>query len=316
MICLAAGSLFAALFIVYFYKYRKLSGQLAELNNQLDESLKKGGEDSVLVYSDEPAVRQLAARVNRLLELQGSLTARARLQEERERRMLVNISHDLKTPITAIKGYVEGIMDGVADTPEKMERYIKTIYNKANDMNRLINELTYYSGIDSNRIPYNFHRINVAEFFQDCVEDVGLDLESKDIELNYSNLVDPDTRIIADPEQLKKVINNIIGNSIKYIDKPKGIINIRILDEVDSIRVEIDDNGKGIAAKDLGSIFERFYRTDASRNSAMGGSGIGLSIVKKIIEDHGGYIWATSKEGEGTCLHFVIRKYREAEENE
>ena len=316
MICLAAGSLFAALFIVYFYKYRKLSGQLEDLNNQLDESLKKGGEDSVLVYSDEPAVRQLAARVNRLLELQGSLTARARLQEERERRMLVNISHDLKTPITAIKGYVEGIMDGVADTPEKMERYIKTIYNKANDMNRLINELTYYSGIDSNRIPYNFHRINVAEFFQDCVEDVGLDLESKDIELNYSNLVDPDTRIIADPEQLKKVINNIIGNSIKYIDKPKGIINIRILDEVDSIRVEIDDNGKGIAAKDLGSIFERFYRTDASRNSAMGGSGIGLSIVKKIIEDHGGYIWATSKEGEGTCLHFVIRKYREVEENE
>ena len=89
-----------------------------------------------------------------------------------------------------------------------------------------------------------------------------------------------------------------------------------IVDEVDSIRVEIDDNGKGIAAKDLGSIFERFYRTDASRNSAMGGSGIGLSIVKKIIEDHGGYIWATSKEGEGTCLHFVIRKYREAEENE
>ena len=80
MICLVAGSLFAALFIVYFYKYRKLSGQLAELNNQLDESLKKGGEDSVLVYSDEPAVRPLAARVNRLLELQGSLTARARLQ--------------------------------------------------------------------------------------------------------------------------------------------------------------------------------------------------------------------------------------------
>ena len=99
------GEPFATLFIVYFYKYRKLSGQLAELNNQLDESLKKGGEDSVLVYSDEPAVRQLAARVNRLLELQGSLTARARLQEERERRMLVNISHDLKTPLTVVYGY-------------------------------------------------------------------------------------------------------------------------------------------------------------------------------------------------------------------
>ena len=229
--------------------------------------------------------------------------------EKQNRELISNISHDLKTPITAVKGYVEGIMDGVADTPEKMDKYIKTIYNKANDMDRLINELTLYSGIDSNRIPYNFHRINVAEYFGDCVEDVGLDLESKNIKLNYEDLVSPETQIIADPEQLKRVIDNIIGNSVKYMDKEEGVIDIRILDEVDSIRVEIEDNGKGIAAKDLPNIFERFYRTDASRNSSQGGSGIGLSIVKKIIEDHGGYIWATSKEQEGTCMHFVIRKY-------
>lgn len=236
--------------------------------------------------------------------------------EKKNRELVSNISHDLKTPITAIKGYVEGIMDGVADTPEKMDRYIKTIYNKANDMNRLINELTIYSGIDSNRIPYNFQRINVSEYFNDCVEEVGLDLESKHIELNFYNLVSDDTIIIADPEQLKRVINNIVGNSIKYLDKEKGTIEIRILDEIDSIRVEIEDNGRGIAAKDLSRIFERFYRTDASRNSSKGGSGIGLSIVKKIIEDHGGYIWATSKEGEGTCMHFVIRKYREVDKDE
>lgn len=234
--------------------------------------------------------------------------------EKQNRELISNISHDLKTPITAIKGYVEGIMDGVADTPEKMDKYIKTIYNKAHDMDRLINELTVYSGIDSNRMPYHFHRINVADYFGDCIEEVGLDLESKNIELNYFNLVSPDTVIIADPEQLKRVIDNIIGNSVKYLDKEKGIIDIRILDEVDSIRVEIEDNGKGIAAKDLPNIFERFYRTDASRNSSKGGSGIGLSIVKKIVEDHGGYIWATSKENEGTCLHFVFRKYRELKE--
>lgn len=234
--------------------------------------------------------------------------------EKQNKELISNISHDLKTPITAIKGYVEGIMDGVADTPEKMDKYIKTIYNKANDMDRLINELTVYSGIDSNRMPYHFHRINVADYFGDCIEEVGLDLESKNIELNYFNLVSPDTMIIADPEQLKRVISNIIGNSVKYLDKEKGIIDIHILDEVDSIRVEIEDNGKGIAAKDLPNIFERFYRTDASRNSSKGGSGIGLSIVKKIVEDHGGYIWATSKENEGTCLHFVFRKYREVKE--
>ncbi len=235
------------------------------------------------------------------------------LAERQNKELVSNISHDLKTPITAIKGYVEGIMDGVADTPEKMDKYIRTIYNKANDMDKLINELTVYSGIDSNRIPYHFHRINISEYFGDCVEEVGLDLESKNIELNYSNLAAPNTVIIADPEQLKRVVNNIIGNSVKYLDKEKGEIDIRILDELDSIRVEIEDNGKGIAAKDLPKIFERFYRTDASRNSSKGGSGIGLSIVKKIIEDHGGYIWATSREGEGTCMHFVIRKYQETE---
>lgn len=237
-------------------------------------------------------------------------SAEEKVQQEKQNRELIsNISHDLKTPITAIKGYVEGIMDGVADTPEKMDKYIRTVYNKANDMDRLINELTVYSGINSNRIPYHFHRINVADYFKDCVEEVGLDLESKNIELNYSNLVSPDVVVIADPEQMKRVINNIIGNSVKYMDKSHGTIDIRILDEIDSIRVEIEDNGKGIAAKDLPNIFERFYRTDSSRNSSKGGSGIGLSIVKKIVEDHGGYIWATSKEGEGTCMHFVLRKY-------
>ena len=138
-----------------------------------------------------------------------------------------------------------------------------------------------------------------------------MDLENRNIYLSYENLLDKGTIIIADPVQLRKVINNIIGNSIKYMDKEKKAVSIRLLDAVDSVRIEIEDNGKGIASKDLANIFERFYRTDASRNSSQGGSGIGLSIVKKIIEDHGGYIWATSKEGEGTCMHFVIRKYFE-----
>lgn len=231
--------------------------------------------------------------------------------EKKSKELISNISHDLKTPITSIKGYVEGIMDGVADTPEKMDKYIKTIYNKANDMDRLINELTTYSGIDSNKIPYHFHVINIADYFEDCVEEVGLDLESKNITLNYTNLAPSDTAIVADPEQLKKVINNIISNSVKYMGHDKGEIDIRILDEGESIRIEIEDDGKGIPAKDIGNVFERFYRTDSSRNSMQGGSGIGLSIVKKIIEDHGGYVWATSKEGEGTCMHFVIRKYTE-----
>ena len=275
----------------------------------------KGNFDYVLQIEENNGEIEQLYKSYEDMRLKLKESSEEKIQNEKQNRELIsNITHDLKTPITSIKGYVEGIIDGVADTPEKMNRYIKTIYTKANEMDRLINELTYYSGIDSNRIPYHFHCINVTEYFNDCVEDVGLDLESKNITLNYSNLLASETKIIADPEQLKKVINNIVGNSIKYIDKENGEIEIRLLDEVDAIRVEIEDNGKGIEAKDLPNIFERFYRTDASRNSSKGGSGIGLSIVKKIIEDHGGYIWATSKVGEGTCMHFVIRKYQEVKE--
>ena len=239
-------------------------------------------------------------------------SAEEKLESEKQNRILIsNISHDLKTPLTAIKGYVEGIMDGVADTPEKVDRYMRTIYNKAMDMDRLLNELTLYSKIDTNRIPYNFNHIHVADYFGDCIEEIGLELEAEHIGLSYFNYAGDDVQVIADPEQLKRVIDNIIGNSVKYMDKEHGLINIRIKDVGDFIQVEIEDNGKGIGQKDLPFIFDRFYRTDASRNSATGGSGIGLSIVKKIIEDHGGKIWATSKECTGTVMYFVIRKYQE-----
>ena len=237
-----------------------------------------------------------------------------RLNNERQNRELIsNISHDLKTPLTAVRGYVEGIIDGVADTPEKMDHYIKTIYNKTNEMTRLVNELTLYSQINTNRIPYNFNKLNVADYFRDCVEDLSMELESKNVSLQYMNYVSDDTLIIADPEQLGRVINNIVSNTLKYMDKPQGLVHMRIKDVGDFIQVEIEDNGRGIAARDLPYIFDRFYRADASRNSATGGSGIGLSIVKKIIEDHGGKIWATSKPGIGTIMYFVIRKYQVAD---
>ena len=231
--------------------------------------------------------------------------------DKENRELISNISHDLKTPITAVKGYVEGIMDGVADTPEKMNRYIRTIYNKANEMDRLINELTFYSKIDTNRIPYTFNKIHVKDYFEDCIDDLSVELESSGVSLTYFDYLEEDAIVIADAEQLKRVINNIISNSLKYMNKPKGVINIRLRDVGDFIQIEIEDNGKGIAQKDLANIFDRLYRTDASRNSSKGASGIGLSIVKKIMEDHGGQVWATSKEGTGTTMYLALRKYQE-----
>lgn len=275
------------------------------------QNIKDGNLDFTIEVENDDEIGELCRSFEEMRQhLKNNIEEK--IEGERENKTLIsNIAHDLKTPITAVKGYAEGLMDGVADTPEKRDKYIRTIYSKANEMDTLINELTLYSKIDTNRIPYNFAKINVTDYFTDCVEELGLDLEAKNIGLGYFNYVDEDVQIIADPEQLRRVINNIVGNSVKYLDKQKGFLNIRIKDVGDFIQVEIEDNGRGIAARDLPYIFDRFYRADASRNSATGGSGIGLSIVKKIIEDHGGKIWATSKEGIGTVMYFVIRKYQE-----
>lgn len=303
----------AALLIIWIYRGVAIPLGRMKIATQ---NIKDGNLDFELEVETDDEIGQLCRDFEEMRKRLKDTSSAKIEYDKRSKELISNISHDLKTPITAIKGYVEGIMDGVADTPEKMERYIKTIYNKANEMDLLINELTLYSKIDSNRIPYNFNTISVSDYFDDCAVDLEMDLVSRGIEFTYVNYVEGDVKIIADAEQLKRVINNIISNSAKYMDKPKGKINLRVKDVGDFIQVEIEDNGKGIGAKELPNIFDRFYRTDASRNSSTGGSGIGLSIVKKIIEEHGGKIWATSKEGTGTIMYFVIRKYQEVPAHE
>lgn len=295
--------------------YRSVVRPISKLQEAV-RKIRDGNLDFTMDVEDDDEIGQLCQDFEEM-RIRLKENAEEKIQSDMENKELIsNISHDLKTPITAIKGYVEGIMDGVASSPEKLDKYIRTIYSKANDMDRLIDELTFYSKIDTNKIPYTFSKINVDGYFRDCAEEVGLDMESRNIEFGYFNYVNDDVTVIADAEQMKRVINNIIGNSVKYLDKERGMINIRIKDVGDFVQVEIEDNGRGIASKDLPYIFDRFYRTDSSRNSAQGGSGIGLSIVKKIVEDHGGRIWATSKEGMGTEMHFVLRKYQEVLQHE
>lgn len=247
--------------------------------------------------------------------------------------LLDNLSHDLKTPITAIKGYTEGIMDGVADTKEKQLRYLKTIYTKSNDISYLIDELSVYAEIEQNVLPYNFIPVNLDRYFSDCIDSFLLDLEQDHISIDYYNSTDPSTKVLIDPQQLHRAIQNLIENAAKYNDSPDGHIYVRIEDMPEKtnkpqflqinengtqmrperisksfVRVEIEDNGPGIAAKDLPHIFDRFYRADDSRNSSKRGSGLGLSIVKMIIYDHGGTVGAESIEGTGSLFHFTLRK--------
>ena len=295
--------------------YRSIAVPLVKLK-KATKNIKEGNLDFVLEVEGNDEFSQLCQDFEEMRKRLKESTEEKILMDKENKELISNISHDLKTPITAVKGYVEGIMDGVADTPEKMDRYVRTIYNKTNEMDHLINELTFYSKIDTNRIPYTFSKLNVEDYFSDCAEELGLEMETRGIELVYANYVEKGVQIIADGEQIRRVIHNIVSNAIKYMEKPRGIIQLRVKDVGDFIQVEIEDNGKGIDAKDLPYIFDRFYRTDVSRNSSKGGSGIGLSIVKKIMEDHGGKVWATSRLGIGTIMYFVLRKYQEVPMNE
>ena len=275
------------------------------------KELKNGNLDYSITGNSDDEIGQLCLDFEEMRVHLKDLIEVQMQYEQDSRELISNISHDLKTPLTAIKGYAEGLIDKVADTPERQEKYLKTIYNKANDMSVLVDELSFFAKIDCNNIPYNFNLIPVTDYFQDCMEELRLDLEVKNIKLVYENEVDHSVKVLADPEQMKRVINNIVGNAVKYLGKASGKITMNIKEYKKQIQISISDDGVGIAEKDLPFIFDRFYRADASRNSKKGGTGLGLAIVRKIVEEHSGRVWAESIEGQGTTIYIALPKYLE-----
>ncbi|EQB36288.1 MULTISPECIES: sensor histidine kinase [Virgibacillus] len=228
--------------------------------------------------------------------------------ERNRQELIASISHDLSTPLTSIKGYVKGIQDGVANNPEKLERYMDIIYKTANDMDGLIDNLFRYSKLDIEQIPFTFEEVDLYSFFTDFIDELAFDLEKEEGIAALRADKNDDYIVKADREQLRRIVTNIVQNSLKYMDKEYKKIGVYLKSESRQVKVEINDNGSGIAKQDVPRIFESFYRTDTSRNSSTGGSGLGLAIVKKIIEEHGGKVWAESDQGEGTSIYFTLRK--------
>ncbi len=232
-----------------------------------------------------------------------------RLRDEESRKELIsNISHDLRTPITNIKGYIEGIRDGVADTPEKMDKYVNIIYSKANDLDKLVDELFLYSKLDLNQVPFQFEHADIVGFLDDCIDEQRYVAKEKGIELEWDERPKSAVPVVADFEKLKRVVLNMIGNAQKFTDKPYKTIRVSVRGDSNQVTVEIRDNGIGISPEDIPHIFDRFYRAERSRNSSTGGSGLGLAIARQIVEGHGGSIWASSEQGVGTSFYFTLKR--------
>ncbi|MBP1992393.1 sensor histidine kinase [Paenibacillus eucommiae] len=273
---------------------------------QAAEEIKEGNLDFEVKPQSKDEIGELSTAFE---EMRSKLKHSIGLQlqyDENRKELISNISHDLKTPVTAIKGYVEGIMDGVADSPDKLERYVKTIYNKANDMDRLIDELFLFSKLDLGKIPFHFERVDLGQYLEDCVQELYFDMEKKGVKLEPENAPSAPLYVKADREKLKRVLLNIFENAVKYMDKDEGNIRLKVQEIEGNAIVSIEDNGQGISAEALPHIFDRFYRADPSRNTATGGSGLGLAIAKQIVEEHGGMIWAASEIEQGTKIFIML----------
>lgn len=228
------------------------------------------------------------------------------LKYEDNRKMLISsISHDLKTPVTSIKGYVEGILDGIANNPDKIERYLRTISLKAVQVDQMIDDLLLYAKLDLNQIPFDFERMDIEAYLVHYLSEAEPEFESNHIKLTLHNELPDKQSVILDRRRMNRVLQNILENSRQYMDKDPRQIDILLRDTFTSIIIELRDNGSGINEADLPYIFDRFYRSDSVRCQ---GSGLGLAIAKQIIEGHKGRVWAVSHGEEGTSIMISLSK--------
>lgn len=229
--------------------------------------------------------------------------------EHNRKELIAGISHDLKTPITSILGYVEGINEGVANSEEKMKTYMDIIYNNAKYTNQLIDDLFLFSKLDINQMDYHFNEVNVVDYFTDIFVEKKIDLEEQGHSVNYSFDLDNEMMMAMDAKMIYRVISNLIGNAVKYNDKPQLQLDINVMtlpSTKKSIQISVKDNGRGIEKSQLNQIFDVFYRVDAARNKDVGGTGLGLSISRQLVEAHGGKIWAESEIGKGSTIHLTL----------
>jgi len=254
---------------------------------------------------------ELGKLVNAFDDMRKQLKRHNELRDQYEnnrKELIASISHDLKTPITSIRGYVEGIMDGVANTEEKLKKYLETIHTKAEYMDRLINELFLYSKLEVNQVAFRFEKVKILPFIKDYLEELKLEFDPDQVQILLQASEPFPAVVRIDRDHIIRVMSNIIYNSFKYKDKGQCIIRISLHDQKDFIKVAIADNGPGVPHEELPNIFHQFYRSDPSRSADTGGSGLGLAIASQIIKAHGGDIWAENGETQGLIIAFTLPK--------
>ena len=303
----AAVLLVAASFTVgTVYISRKLLIPLRDLTRSIRE-INAGGLDGEVLTTGVVEVDELCTAVDELrLRLMRSVSEQVESDRQRSL-MLANLSHDLRTPVTAIKGYADGLREGVASTPEMQRRYVDTIYNRASDLERMIEQTSDFSELELGRMRFDLEETDGLAFVRELAADFATDFEAADARFTYTDECSgAAVPVKIDRSKLRRVFANLFSNSQKYRapDRPLEV-ELKTMPGPGTFRVSVKDNGMGISSEAQKRVFEGFFRADPARRGAKG-HGLGLAIAKQIIEAHGGRITLQSKEGEGTTVTVVL----------
>ena len=271
------------------------------------EALSAGELDIPIADEGEGEVRQLCEAVELLrIKLKESVYYKEKYDDNRKF-LVSSISHDLKTPVTAVRGYLEGILDGIADTPEKRDRYLQAALAKTDLITAMIADLLLYSKLDLGQVPFAFETVDLGGYLADAVEDMRFAFEAEEKRIAFENQVEGSVMVRLDPARFHRVVQNIADNARKHTEAGVGALEICLRQEKNRVVIEFCDNGHGIAKEELPHIFDRFYRADAARKIE-GSSGLGLAIAKQLVEGMDGRIWAVSQLGKGTSILISLKR--------
>lgn len=305
LLCVVLAAIWGTNRFLIHFVFQKINEPLTILSDgvreigggNLDYRIDYHGKDEFAPVCE--AFNEMAARLKISVE-------RTRQDEESRKELLADISHDLRSPLTSIRAYVEGLMDGVAKTPEAQRRYLMTIKTKAEDIDRMVSQLFLLAKLDMAEYPMEPRTFRLDEFVTELIAETEEEYRGKGLEITTGTLCP--VSVTVDTELLRRVLTNIMDNSAKYKTTAKGHLRIDLEDAGESCRVTLADDGPGVPEDALSKLFDAFYRSDPARKNPAGGSGLGLTIVSRTVERMGGTITARNVPAGGLEITISLPK--------
>lgn len=308
-VLIAAAVIVTNQFLTKFI-FKKIEAPLEILTDGVHQ-IRDGNLDYRIEYGGKDEFRSVCSDFNDMAEKLKESVEITQRNEQNRKELIAGISHDLRTPLTSIKAYIEGLLEGVASTPQMQQKYMKTILAKANDIDKMVDKLFLFSKLDLGDCPFYPEKLNLKQEILSVVSSGEKEYREKGMFIHCEDIPE-ELQVYADPVQLRSAVTNILENSLKYKDGETVNVTIRcegnsaIIDK--SADVIIDDDGPGVPEEALSKLFDVFYRSDPSRNSPNKGSGLGLAITAKILEHFGGCVRAENLQPKGLRIVMTIPK--------